>query len=510
MQLTILSTSDVHGYVLADDFRRPASDKPFGLAKSATALRSFNDTDMTLTIENGDLIQGSPLSNYAKDQHKLGVFHEFVNEIDYDVQILGNHEFNYGRKFLTDFYRDNQRLLNANILDEHTNEPFIGDAYKIFVQNDIKVAVIGVTTQYIPNWETTEHITGLVFKDPVETVTAYVEQLRDVVDVIVVAYHGGVERDVTTGELTEADTGENQGYALAKITGVDAVVTGHQHRKIATKINHTPLTQPGYRGEAIGVIRLTLDDQQTILASEAQLVEVAPLKMAEDIQQTVMPIQRETDAWLDTPITTLPFDMRITDHLAARMASHPYLELVNQVQMAVSGTTIASTALFNNEVQGLGAVVTRRDIMTNYIYPNEVVVQRLTGQDIKDALEVNAGYFTLENDTVTVNRKYLWPKVEHYNYDVWSGITYAFDLNQPIGNRVVNLTTVAGTPIEMTQSYDVAMNQYRSTGAGGFMMFDTNKNIREIPGTMTDHLIDYLSKHGDGLEPFPEHFKVIH
>lgn len=510
MQVTVLSTSDVHGYVLADDFRRPSSDKPFGLAKSVTALRQVEDADITITVENGDFIQGSPLTDYAKQQDQLNVFKQLVDEIDYDVQILGNHEFNYGRDFLTAFYQDNDRLLNANILDKQTNAPFIGQPYRVIEQQGIKIGVIGVTTQFIPNWETDAHIHGLIFNNPVETVEHYVQVLRDDVDIIVVAYHGGVERDVDSGEFTEVNTGENQGYALAEIDGVDAVVTGHQHRKIATLIEGTPLTQPGYRGEAVGVIHLTLNEQHEVITSEAELVSVADLAMDEQVVQTIDDIQVATDTWLDTPITTLPVDMRVTDHLQARMHSHPYLELVNTVQMAVGDTTIASTALFNNEVQGLDKTVTRRDVMTNYIYPNEVVVQELTGQNIKDALEVNANYFALDGDAVVVNPKYLWPKVEHYNYDIWSGINYTFDLNQEIGERVTNLTLADGTPMGMDQTYEVAMNQYRSTGAGGFAMFNTDKTIREIPGTMTDHLIDYLSQYGQDLTSVVEHFKVIH
>lgn len=512
MQVTILSTSDVHGYVLADDFRRPKTDKPFGLAKSVTALRNIQDSqdaEWMITVENGDFIQGSPLTAYAKTHDELSVFKQMVSEVDYDVQILGNHEFNYGRTFLTEFYEDNERLLNANILDIETNEPFIGQPYRIFEQDKVKVAVIGVTTQFIPNWESADHIQGLSFNDPVETVKAYVQELQENVDVIVVAYHGGVERDLKSGELTERDTGENQGYALAQLEGVDAVVTGHQHRQIATEIAGTPLTQPGYRGEAVGMIQLTLDDSHQITKKKAELIKVAELEIDEQIVQTITPIQTQTDQALDTPITRLPFDMKITDHMAARMHSHPYLELVNTVQMAVSETSIASTALFNNEVQGLGEVVTRRDIMTNYIYPNEVVAQALTGQDIKDALEVNAGYFTLEDNDIVVNPKYLWPKLEHYNYDIWSGIKYTFDISQPEGERVTELTTLDGQPIDMTQTYEVAMNQYRSTGAGGFTMFNTSKTIREIPGTMTDHLINYLSEHGEALQPTSEHFKVI-
>jgi len=509
MQVSILSTSDVHGYVMPDDFRRPYAEKKFGLSKSVTALEHDSGADVTIRIENGDFIQGSPLTDYVKQTNQLDVFKKLVDQADYDVQILGNHEFNYGRDFLETFYADNELLLNANIVDTVTGEPFIGKPYRVIEENGVKVAIIGVTTKYIPNWETSVHIAGLTFLDPVETVSDIAKNLRDEVDVIVVAYHGGIERDVESGELTEDDTGENQGYALTQIPEVDAVVTGHQHRKIAAIINDVPLTQPGYRGESVGVINLELDNERNIVAKQAELVTVSDLTVDKDITELIEPLQLETNEWLDTPIATLSSDMLIHDHLNARLNSHPYLELVNEVQMDVGNTQIASTALFNDEVQGLSKVVTRRDIMTNYIYPNEVVVQRLTGQDIKDALEVNAGYFVLEDNDIQVNPKYIWPKVSHYNYDIWSGIQYSFDIRKPFGQRVVELNDLTGEPLQMNATYEVAMNQYRSTGAGGFDMFDTSKTIREIPGSMTDHLISYMSEHGDALMPRTGHITVI-
>lgn len=48
---------------------------------------------------------------------------------------------------------------------------------------------------------------------------------------MVVAYHGGFEKDLETGEPTEALTGENEGFQLLQeVAGMDALITGHQHQ----------------------------------------------------------------------------------------------------------------------------------------------------------------------------------------------------------------------------------------------------------------------------------------
>lgn len=87
-------------------------------------------------------------------------------------------------------------------------------------------------------------------------------------DIVVVTYHGGFESDLETGEPTELLTGENEGYAIAtKVPGIDALVTGHQHRVIATKVNGVPVIQPGYRGAYVGEICLQVEKKATVMWS---------------------------------------------------------------------------------------------------------------------------------------------------------------------------------------------------------------------------------------------------
>ena len=71
MQLSILSTSDIHGHIRADDFRRPLLNDSLGLSRAATVIADYQQQaklagDISLTIENGDFIQGSPLANYIE------------------------------------------------------------------------------------------------------------------------------------------------------------------------------------------------------------------------------------------------------------------------------------------------------------------------------------------------------------------------------------------------------------------------------------------------------------
>jgi len=334
--------------------------------------------------------------------------------------------------------------------------------------------------------------------------------LRPQVDVLVLAYHGGFAEDLETGEPLERLTGENQGYQLLQVSGVDAVVTGHQHRTLAAVINHVATTQPGYRADQVGLMTLTLNDEHQITNRDAQLIATAVFPENDAVKAVVEPVHVATNHWLDTAVGHVGHNMQVTNHFEARLHSHPFIALVNQVQMDATQTTIANTALFNNEVKGLADEVTLRDIMTNYIYPNTLVVEKLTGQDIKDALEVNARYFVLDdNGQPTVNPAFLEPKVEHYNYDVWSGIDYTFDLRRREGERVIEVL-VDGEPIDLAGEYEVAMNNYRAGGAGNFASFSLDKVVREVQRETADLIGDYIMSHPDIKIDQPTNFHVIY
>ncbi|WP_225047307.1 bifunctional metallophosphatase/5'-nucleotidase [Lacticaseibacillus kribbianus] len=496
MQLTILSTSDTHGFVTPTNYVQRNLDLPFSLSKAKTVIDRLRQaaTGPVLTIENGDFVQGSPLAYYAaRVAAKPELETAAYNTVGYDLGILGNHEFNYGRDYLSSAVATlDYPVLCANILDH--GDPAFGAPYRVFDKAGVKIAVLGLTTDYIPHWEGADNIRDLSFEDVVETAKAWVPRLHALADVVVIAYHGGFERDLETGEPTEPLTGENVGYALTQIPGVDALVTGHQHRELAGVVNGVPTTQPGYRGADVGVITLTLEETATgyrVTDGQAALESTAAAVADPAVLASVAATSAEVEDWLDAPLGQVVGDMRITDPFAARVHEHPYIELINRVQMAATGTDIAGTALFNNEGRGFGAAITMRDVVTNYIYPNTLAVVELSGADLKAALEQDAEYFSLADGTLVVTERFARPKPQHYNYDMYHGIDYTLDISQPVGRRVVRLD-YHGQPVRPDQKLEVTVNQYRAAGGGDFAMFDASKVVRENQKDMTELIADYL------------------
>ncbi|MGV2488087.1 UNVERIFIED_CONTAM: bifunctional metallophosphatase/5'-nucleotidase, partial [Bacillus mycoides] len=439
--LNILLTSDVHGTVYPIHYQ-DNSKAEIGLAKISTLIKKERSQNANvLLIDNGDFIQGTPFTyhyaTYEKDmENPMSLL---ANYLEYDIAIIGNHEFNYGMDILNNAVTTaNSPYLSANILDKNRKEPYFGKPYIIkHIESNIKIAILGVTTHYIPHWEQAHHIKDLQFEDAFETTKKWVSYIRkhEKPDLLVVAYHGGFERDLQTGVPTEVLTGENQGYAMChEIEGIDILLTGHQHREIAhTVINGVTILQTGCNGHSVGKVTVTFEkaEQKWVKKeSYSELLPVQGIAADQDVLSLVANYEEKTQNWLDKPIGIIYGDMQISDAMQTRLQDHPFIEFINKIQMDIANVSISCTSLFHNTSPGFPKHVTMRDIVSNYIYPNTLKVIRITGADIKNALELSASYFTLKADgTIIVNPTYIEPKPQHYNYDMWEGISYVLNIS---------------------------------------------------------------------------------
>ena len=519
MDVTILATSDVHGYIYPTNFNTRNQNQPFGLAKLATLIEEIKSSanGPVVTIDNGDFLQGSPLTYFVAKHPELDqkkVLMEAFNLAHYDVSIIGNHEFNYGRDYLEDALSYMKHpVLAANIIDEQTQKSFV-EPFTIIEQDGIKIAVLGLTTNYIPNWEHPDHIQHLRFDNIVETAKKYVPELRKQADIVVVSYHGGFERDLLSGEPTEFLTGENEAYRLLmEVSGIDALVTGHQHREIATMLNGVPVIQPGSKGTFLGKIVLKVEKNESgnyqVMSASSSLERIGEEKLDVPLANHMSALQETVETWLDQPIGKTVGSMVITDPHEARIKEHPYIEFIQKVQMDASGVAISGTALFNNDGQGFAENITMRDIVTNYIYPNTLAVLNITGADLRAALEQTAEFFTILPDgTIGVEPRFMDPKPQLYNYDMYEGIDYTIDVAKPVGQRITSLS-FRGEEVKDDHRYEVVMNQYRAVGGGNYKMFSADKIVREIQTDMTELIADYLTKHPLLESSTNDNFNVI-
>lgn len=496
-KISILVTSDVHGYVMPTDFSG-AQDLPLGLGKLATVIEEERNRNPVLLIENGDFIQGSPLTYYEQSFVK-GTENAVIcsaNALHYDLAVFGNHEFNFGLPVLNQVVQQsNYPWLAANI--KRADDMYFTQPYFIKEIDGVTIAVVGVTTQFVPVWEASNHIEGLLFEDAFEAAKREVEWLHanHEIDVMIIAYHGGFECDLETGAVLET-TGENVGYQICQeIDGVDVVVTGHQHREIAQHLFGKAVVQPGTKGVCLGKIELTINESGKLEKAEPSLIYMNDVPVNEAISKLIAPIHTGTETWLDQNIGKTEGNMLIDSPFTARLKGHPYVEFINRIQNEVGGTSISCMAIFNDVCRGFQPDVTMRDIVTNYIFPNTLKVLQVKGRYIIEALEQSATYFTLVDGVPAVSDAFRIPKAQPFNYDLWTGIDYTIDLRMPEGSRVVEVL-YNGRPLDPEETYEVVMNNYRATGAGDFPYFRECPVVKDIQTDMTELIANYFVKHG--------------
>jgi 2',3'-cyclic-nucleotide 2'-phosphodiesterase/3'-nucleotidase len=521
IEVSILYTSDVHGNVMP---LRYADNQPVesGLAKLATLIKQVKkQSSDVILIDNGDIIQGTPLTyHHARVTPDLpNPVIKVLNALGYDAAVFGNHEFNYGLQLLQRAVTDSKfPWLSANIVRAGSHEPYFGKPYMVKVlSSGVRVAVLGLTTQYVPNWENPTHIEGMEFLDVVDACKRWIGVIREkeAADLVIVAYHGGFERDPDTGEPTELETGENQGYRLCmEVDGIDVLLTGHQHRTIAgKKVNGVTIVQPGCNGQHLGLVEVQMRrqrDRWELVAAESQLISADGAAVDEEVIELIRPYEEQTQIWLDQPIGRIVGDMTVKDPMQIRTRDNPLIEFVNKVQMEIAGVSISNTALFDNSCPGFPEHVTMRDVMANYIYPNTLKVLRVTGQDIKDALERTASYFEQYNGSgIRVNPAFLTPKPQHYNYDMWEGIEYTINISRPVGERVVELR-YQGEPLKMDGEYDVVMNNYRAAGGGEYNMFKGKPVVADIPIEVPELIVNYIMERKVIPSTVDGNWKVVH
>lgn len=503
MNLFIAATSDIHGFIMPTDYLTSHSYAPFGLAKAAAALEAIRGYhENVIYIDNGDTIQGSALAQYLalkEPEDGPAPIIETLNLMRCDAGVIGNHEFNYGRDYLQKAIDTAVfPMLCANILDGEGGAP-VFTPYTIVERGGVRVAILGLITCHVPNWEKPQHIRGLYFDDPAATAAHWVPHLKKEADVVVVSYHGGFEFDPFSGEKTYLQKGENEGLEILKAAPeMDCMIAGHQHREIAGIYRGIPIVMPSWRGRVFGLVHLELSegpDGWLVEPKDATLLHNATISPDSATMERIMSLHERVEAWLDCPIGEARGDMTISDPIKARRFLHPYVEFVNRIQMDVAGVDIACTSIFHGKARGLPKEITVRDIVSNYVYSNTLAVLEVSGADLRAALEQCARFFAIDAEgELAVSEDFSKPFIQYYNYDIYSGIDYVFDIRRPPGERVTTLN-YHGRPVADDDRLQIVMNNYRANGGGQFPMYGQDKVIKDIQMDMTDLLVDHILSH---------------
>ena len=504
VQITILSTTDLHGNIDPIDYYTNKPDNR-GLAKIATLInRARKENPNSLLIDSGDTIQGTPLESFhnRKNNQPPDPMMLVMNSLHYDAMTVGNHEYNFGLKVLEKARAEaNFPWLSANTYDIAKQQPH----YKPYIVKEVagvKIGILGLTTPGIPNWDNPPNYAGLEFHEPVSEARKWVAVLRDneKVDVVVIAMHMGLGEDLRTGEVSPGQVPhENEAIAIAQqVPGVDVIFMGHTHREVPSLyINGVLLTQANYWGKHLARADLYLQKNANggwrVYAKSARTLPVDDrVEPDPEAVKIAQPYDKETQGWLTRVIGQSAEELTAKD---ARFRDTAILDLIQKVQLEAGKADVSMVASFNSEARIAKGPVTVRDIAGLYVYENTLVVLEVTGQQLKDALEHSAKYFRAyvpgkpASDLVD-------EKIPAYNFDIAEGVTYELDISKPVGQRIQNLR-FRGQPLSATRKLRLATNNYRVNGGGGYTMYTMYKDapvVYRSSEEIREMIIDWVER----------------
>jgi 2',3'-cyclic-nucleotide 2'-phosphodiesterase (5'-nucleotidase family) len=501
VQIVILGTTDLHGNLYPTDYYTNKPDNR-GLAKIATLIRQIRkDNANVMLIDSGDTIQGTPLEYYhnKKNNTPPDPMMLAMNALAYDSMTVGNHEYNFGLEVL-EKARGEAKFpwLSANTYDKGSSQTHY-QPYIVKEVAGVRIAVLGLTTPGIPNWENAPNYAGLEFKEPLTEAKKWVPVLRgkERADVVVIAMHMGLEEDLRTGELNPGQVqNENEAVAIARqVPGVDLIFMGHTHRDVpSVVINGVQLLQANYWGRHLARADLYLENDGARWRVYARSARTIPVddKVAADPELLKIgePYDRETQAWLSRPIGESAADLTAIE---ATFRDTAILDLVQKVQLEAGTADVSMVASFNEKARIAKGPVTVRDIAGLYIYENTLVVLEVTGQQLRDALEHSAKYFRPYEPGKSA-RELVDENIPSYNFDIAEGVTYELNLAKPFGQRIENLQ-FRGKPLLPDQKLRLATNNYRVNGGGGYVMYKGAPVVSRSSQEIRELIIDWVERH---------------
>ncbi|WHY91252.1 bifunctional 2',3'-cyclic-nucleotide 2'-phosphodiesterase/3'-nucleotidase [Neobacillus cucumis] len=511
VKLRFLETTDLHDNVMDYDYYKDAPTIEYGLDRTAQLIKQARDEKLNPADQNsptyeqnsmlfdaGDLLQGNPMADYVAKVKGLTpdevhpVF-KAMSLLHYDAGIPGNHEFNYGLKFLnTALEHVPYNFVNANIYeDDHDNDPTNDKnyftPYKIIdkvvkdqngEEQTIKVGVIGFAPPQIMQWDKDNLEGNVIAKDIVKTAQEFIPKMKaDGADIIVAIAHSGC--DVSQADQEKA---ENAVYGLAKVAGIDALLFGHAHvnfpgdaqfnnnntiDNVNGHINNVPAMEAGFWGNNLGVMDLDLqkvNGKWTVTDSKAALrplttsIKDSSGKVIEVVSNVSGPDEKIVDAVKDEHQGTLEYVRGKIGTTSAPMYSFfaqvqddPTIQIVNNAQTDYVKKWIASKKpeLADIPVLSAGAPfkaggrsgpsyytnIPAGDLSIKsandlYLYPNTLKAVEVTGATVKEWLEMSAGQFYTVDPNKTEPQNIVNDAFPSYNFDVIDGVKYQIDITQ--------------------------------------------------------------------------------
>lgn len=464
------------------------------------------ETPYVALVDAGDAIQGAPVGTLSEGEYLV----QIMNKAGYDFAVPGNHEFDYGMEKLLGLSARLDCGYSACNFVNLPSKTQVFAPYKIMEYDDIQVAFVGVATP-----ESITKSTPAYFQDQFgryrfsfcedETGEALYSQVQSAVDQ---ARGEGADYVIMVGHL--GDNGITEKWSsrsvIANTTGIDAAIDGHSHEVCVENVPNengemVVLTQTGTKFANIGKLTITTDGQ--IQASHVSAVTDAegnPAKDAE-MESFINGIKSQYEESLKVVLGRTDVDLMDKDPetglRAVRKAETNLGDLCADASRYMMGADIGFMNGGGIRAGIEAGDITYEDALSVFPYGNMICMVEISGQKIKDALEMGVKNYPEESG----------------GFIHVSGLTYTVDSSVPssvVLDEKRNFVSVDGEyrvrdiyvgeePLDVNRTYTLASHNYwLKSGGDGMSMLMGCPILKDETMVDVDTITSYISEYLGG------------
>lgn len=464
------------------------------------------ETPYVTLVDAGDAIQGAPVGTLSEGEYLV----QIMNKAGYDFAVPGNHEFDYGMEKLLGLSARLDCGYSACNFVNLPSKTQVFAPYRIMEYDDIQVAFVGVATP-----ESITKSTPAYFQDQFgryrfsfcedETGEALYSQVQSAVDQ---ARGEGADYVIMVGHL--GDNGITEKWSsrsvIANTTGIDAAIDGHSHEVCVENVPNengemVVLTQTGTKFANIGKLTITTDGQ--IQASHVSAVTDAegnPAKDAE-MESFINGIKSQYEESLKVVLGRTDVDLMDKDPetglRAVRKAETNLGDLCADASRYMMGADIGFMNGGGIRAGIEAGDITYEDALSVFPYGNMICMAEVSGQKIKDALEMGVKNYPEESG----------------GFIHVSGLTYTVDSSVPssvVLDEKRNFVSVGGEyrvrdiyvgeePLDVNRTYTLASHNYwLKFGGDGMSMLMGCPILKDETMVDVDTITSYISEYLGG------------
>lgn len=374
-RLVILHTNDTHSQI------DPTDDNLGGIARRKVLVDSVRSVEKNvLTIDAGDAVQGTMFFTLYHGE----VEHKAMNEIKYDIAILGNHEFDNGMDELArNISRDSATWLTTNydLRDSALAGKFA--PYIIKEYDGKRIGIIGINLE--PKGMISEgNYDGVVYLDAYKAAnsTAWSLKHNEGADMVIAVTHIGYD----------SEYGPTDRDLAAQSEDIDIIIGGHSH----TTLNPAPtvknlngrdvlIVQTGSKGTNLGEITIDLDS----MSASSRLI----------------PVDSRLDSRTDPKIESIiaPYRHGVDSIMAIKVARSATDLDADRLLNLFSDYTLERGRQMSEKEVDLGIInkggirrtlpkgdITQGMVISTLPFENRIVLLDIKGSDLADAFDIMA------------------------------------------------------------------------------------------------------------------------